>query len=244
MGGFVITIEDKSKWILENDGATITPQGIQELTILGKIPTVQRETITGRSKADDVAKTLVCFQAGWMAIQAIARKASGISVTLLELNTLAHVGCGIMMYTIWWTKPQDAAEPVKLPLDPIFVISMCSHSLLSHFKYLPTNRQDAEDDVLILDTDNDQADRLDGSIATVRTDGTMPSILPPNTSGLAVVGNVDLDQWTSWSVEWRLDEARRADGVVMLLAGQSLDGIPFSPRSLPQHLNQQSIKRL
>ena len=69
-----------------------------------------------------LAKGLVCFQVTWMVVQvqhnvpftwqtlegfnqlyqqAIARKASGYPLALLELHTLVHVLCALIMYSLW-----------------------------------------------------------------------------------------------------------------------------------------------
>lgn len=54
-----------------------------------------------------------------MMIQTIARKVAGLPVTLLELNTLVHIGCAIILYLLWWCKPQDVSEPI------VFDFSRC-----------------------------------------------------------------------------------------------------------------------
>jgi hypothetical protein len=56
-----------------------------------------------QGKSDSLAKGLVCAQVSWMLIlEAIARKVSGLPITLLELVTLVHIGCAIVMYAVWW----------------------------------------------------------------------------------------------------------------------------------------------
>lgn len=47
--------------------------------------------ITDKSKAKDLAKALVMIQASWMLIQLIGRLVAKLPVTLLEVNTIAHV---------------------------------------------------------------------------------------------------------------------------------------------------------
>lgn len=55
------------------------------------LPDIAKEEITDKSKANDVAKTLVLIQASWMLVQAIGRLMASLPVTLLEVNTIAHV---------------------------------------------------------------------------------------------------------------------------------------------------------
>ena len=108
MGGFVLHSKS-TEGLLET---TVTLEGVLRLAELGILPNVSRTFIRERSKSNLLAKGLVCFQVSWMLIQTIARKIAGLPVTLLELNTLAHVGCAVAMYAAWWFKPQDVIEPV------------------------------------------------------------------------------------------------------------------------------------
>ena len=111
MGGFVLHSEKTEKQFGTN-GGTVKLEGVLLLAELGILPNVSRTFIRERSKSNLLAKGLVCFQVSWMLIQTIARKIAGLPVTLLELNTLAHVGCAVVMYAAWWFKPQDVVEPV------------------------------------------------------------------------------------------------------------------------------------
>ena len=44
-----------------------------------------------KSKANTLAKALVIIQASWLLIQVIGRLIAKLPVTLLEVNTIAHV---------------------------------------------------------------------------------------------------------------------------------------------------------
>jgi hypothetical protein len=44
-----------------------------------------------KSKANDLAKALVVIQASWMLLQTLGKVIVGLHVTLLEVNTMAHV---------------------------------------------------------------------------------------------------------------------------------------------------------
>ena len=70
---------------------TITARGMAFLASCGHVPDISREDILDKSKADTLAKTLVMIQASWMLLQVIARLVVGLPVTLLEVNTVAHV---------------------------------------------------------------------------------------------------------------------------------------------------------
>lgn len=70
---------------------TLTARGVLFLAENGWLPTVYREEIDDKSKANDLAKAAVIIQAAWMLVQVIGRLAAKLPVTLLEINTVAHV---------------------------------------------------------------------------------------------------------------------------------------------------------
>ena len=70
---------------------TLTARGVLFLAQQGIIPSVYKEEIEDKSKANDLAKATVLVQATWMLIQVIGRLAARLPVTLLEVNTVAHV---------------------------------------------------------------------------------------------------------------------------------------------------------
>lgn len=81
----------------------------------GHLPYIFESSITDKSKADSLAKLLVCIQAVWCLLQYISRLASQLPVTLLELHTLGHALCAITIYMSWWHKPLDVMDPHVLP---------------------------------------------------------------------------------------------------------------------------------
>jgi hypothetical protein len=113
MGGY--RIRTMKNW---PDGCTLTPEGVLLFAKLKSLPELEKETILDRSKADDLVKGLACSQALWIILQVIARKTSGLPVTLLEINTVAHVVCAILMYTVWWYKPQNVNQPEFVHVEP------------------------------------------------------------------------------------------------------------------------------
>lgn len=63
---------------------------------------VRKQDIDDKSKADTLQKALVLIQVSWMVIQYIARKASNLPLTLLEIHTMVHVVCAIILYACWF----------------------------------------------------------------------------------------------------------------------------------------------
>ncbi|KAI5820360.1 hypothetical protein BZA77DRAFT_341542 [Pyronema omphalodes] len=80
----------------------LTPEGFLALA-KEKIITpgiLDHKGIADRSKADSLAKFMVCIQAFWMVLNVIARKASGLPSTLIELNIVVHVAVTVIVYII------------------------------------------------------------------------------------------------------------------------------------------------
>ena len=108
MGGFVIDVSH-----LHNNlsRVTISPKGVAFLAKHGHALKISDSTIGDKSKADILAKTLVCVQVGWTLVQTIARRIIGNPITLLEVHTLVHVACAIGIYGLWFQKPLDLRDP-------------------------------------------------------------------------------------------------------------------------------------
>lgn len=79
------------------------------------LPDISEEDIKDKSKADGLTKTIVCIQATWFIVQCIVRlTTTGSSISLLELNTFAHAICALLIYGLWWDKPFDVEEPIRI----------------------------------------------------------------------------------------------------------------------------------
>lgn len=81
------------------------------------IPAITEEEIMDKSKANGLAKSLVCLQTGWFCVQCVNRIFQGLSISLLELSTLGHSLCALLMYLLWWDKPLNIQEPTILRDD-------------------------------------------------------------------------------------------------------------------------------
>jgi len=135
MGGFEVVIgKEEKRGDIRDIRRTLTPCGTILLARLGLLPSLSVEGINDKSKADMLTKTLVCFQACWMLVQAVARKVEGLPITLLELNTIMHVVCALIMYLLWLKKPQDVGIPTIIydrhkskPLGTLLSIKEVKH---------------------------------------------------------------------------------------------------------------------
>jgi hypothetical protein len=114
MGGFAFDSKFSNPSFIPGnvDRLILTPIGLlllaQEEPSL--IPNIAESVISDKSKANWMAKTLVCLQATWFCIQCITRLAQGLAITLLELNTFAHALCALMIFLLWWDKPLDVQD--------------------------------------------------------------------------------------------------------------------------------------
>lgn len=134
MGGFAFdTNNAKVKFL---------PNGLSRLTLHPKaliyladhaphlIPDLSVQDIRDKSKADGLAKLIVCFQALWFCVQCIVRVAQGQAISFLELNTFAHALCALLIYALWWHKPLDIDSPTLLEGDEAWELCalMCVNS--------------------------------------------------------------------------------------------------------------------
>ncbi|KAL9635093.1 MAG: hypothetical protein Q9164_003677 [Protoblastenia rupestris] len=88
MGGFVVEVSHMHNSLSR---LTITPKGVAFLAKHGRFLAAPVESIRDKSKADVLAKGLICFQVGWLLVETISRKAVGYPITLLELHATTAV---------------------------------------------------------------------------------------------------------------------------------------------------------
>ena len=120
---------------LENKPLTLTPYGVLKLAEWQKesesgskpdLITITSAQVQDKSNANSLAKVLVAWQALWMIVQIIGRRAEdpGIPVTLLELHTCLHSFCAFAMYITWWDKPVDIDLPTTVHLSRDQIITL------------------------------------------------------------------------------------------------------------------------
>ncbi|PSN62719.1 hypothetical protein BS50DRAFT_474757, partial [Corynespora cassiicola Philippines] len=128
MGGFAFDTSGMKLSILPENRTrlTLAEQGLLELARRDLIPDISEENIKDKSKANELAKTLVCLQAVWFCIQVIGRLATHYPISLLEMNTFAHAICCLCIYAAWWHKPLDIDEPTLIPVDNEDVAKLCA----------------------------------------------------------------------------------------------------------------------
>lgn len=81
------------------------------------LPAISKNEIKDKSKADGLAKTLSCIQAGWLVVQCIGRAEQHLPISTLELTTLVFVMNSLLVYALWWYKPTDVEVPTVLCIE-------------------------------------------------------------------------------------------------------------------------------
>jgi hypothetical protein len=111
MGGFRITS-------LEND-STYFPTGYQSLSLdpdglilMAKkaphlVPDISKDNIMEKSKDSGLLLAIIIVQVAWFCFQVISRLATRQSLSLIEINTFAHLICTLLLPFIWWSKPRN-----------------------------------------------------------------------------------------------------------------------------------------
>ncbi len=128
MGGFVFDLEEdcpaeRDTFTPKHSRLTVTPRGMALLARCGFLPKISKEDILDKSKSDNLSKVISVVQALWMLAQIVGRLITDLPITLLEVNTLAHIMCAMIIYILWWDKPKLINEPTKLRGDWVPPIS-------------------------------------------------------------------------------------------------------------------------
>jgi hypothetical protein len=139
MGGFAV----ENDYINESNVKVtirriLTIDGVLLLAKFGLLPHIDPEAISERSKADHIAKLLVLSQITWFGLQVIGRLVSQIPVTPLELHTVIHVACAMIMYVLWiknLTICEDQSS-LQILIQRLWLLSAISKS--SEPSYIPS----------------------------------------------------------------------------------------------------------
>ena len=125
MGGFVLA--DGSR-----DVSVLTPKDFHNLLADQEIgfPLISEKEIQDRSKGDGLSKALAVVQTTWFIAQCISRKVQGLTITEIELVTVAFAFLNGIMYFLWWSKPVGVTTSVRIyrltspiPLPPTICIA-------------------------------------------------------------------------------------------------------------------------
>jgi len=108
MGGLEVPVHDieprspkAARGLQFSSRLRLTAAGVLQLARDGHFLRIPRSKIDDKSKADVIQKILVMTQVTWMATQCIARKIYGLPLTLLEVHTMVHVVCAVVLFALW-----------------------------------------------------------------------------------------------------------------------------------------------
>jgi hypothetical protein len=109
------TLPPHITYLRESPG-TLTFYRFQDLAATSMIhfPSITDEEIRDKSKGDLLSKAVAVLQTTWFIVQCVARPSQGLAITELELATLALASLNAVTYFLWWDKPLDVKEPVKV----------------------------------------------------------------------------------------------------------------------------------
>ena len=186
MGGFVLDTDDE--WELRHLASSprlaLTAKGVLQLASLGyDLPDVPLHSIKDRSKANTFTKSIACLQAGYMIFQMAGRCASGLFITLLEVNAVGHAVCALILFWFWLKKPYDIRSPISVagtwvrPLKTLWSlenycdINDCNHEMGTSITRPRRDRENFKNFIYLVDN-------MVKARATTRVDGS-PGKLPP-----------------------------------------------------------------
>ncbi|KAI0062794.1 hypothetical protein BV25DRAFT_1855598 [Artomyces pyxidatus] len=92
----------------------LSPHDVVRLVRAGILVPPTEDEIRGWSQGDALSKTLAVIQTLWFVVQCIARRAEDLSITQLEVMTLAYTTITVAMYAFWWSKPQNIGCAVRV----------------------------------------------------------------------------------------------------------------------------------
>ncbi|KAL7269288.1 hypothetical protein RUND412_008058 [Rhizina undulata] len=118
MGGFLIKPNSIDLESDPKEWKTLSTEGFFSLLVKSLLSkanlTKLHEEVEGLSKADMLTKVLASIQASWFLIQCIARLATGLPITLIELITATHVMCSLSIFLLWQRKPQNVTNRIVI----------------------------------------------------------------------------------------------------------------------------------
>ena len=112
MGGFTVRVNDDPEYQYVLTGDDLDKKLVDDSNnecalIRDLICLVKVAQLKDRSKGDVISKGLAALQAGWFILSCITRWASHLSLTELEISTLAFAIVSLALYILWWDKPQS-----------------------------------------------------------------------------------------------------------------------------------------
>lgn len=81
------------------------------------LPDITVDEIKALNKADGLARLVTIIQMTWFCVSFVARGATGLGYSTLEVTTLAFILCTLHTYTLWYCKPLDPQTQRVISID-------------------------------------------------------------------------------------------------------------------------------
>jgi len=119
MGGFTVRVNDDPdyQYVLTGDDLDkklVHASKDKSALIRDLICQIKVASLQDRSKGDVISKSLAALQAGWFILSCISRGASHLALTELEVSTLAFAIVSLVLYILWWDKPQSVGVQILI----------------------------------------------------------------------------------------------------------------------------------
>jgi hypothetical protein len=106
-------------FLLEMRGLALFRDGkrlafIEDVSEIPQRLDMAKDEVYDKSKGDHLTKLLVLVQTSWFIAQCVARWATNLYVTELEVITLAFACLNFFTYGLWWNKPQNMKVAIPI----------------------------------------------------------------------------------------------------------------------------------
>lgn len=109
MGGFYFDLSCTEESTRPSTGIRDTPTPAAFQYIMQNfpdiIPDISEESITDCVRSSGLSKAILMVQVGWFCFNCASRLIENLPLTLLEVATVAHCFCTLLIYFAWWSKP-------------------------------------------------------------------------------------------------------------------------------------------
>ncbi|EHK17582.1 uncharacterized protein TRIVIDRAFT_14128, partial [Trichoderma virens Gv29-8] len=96
---------------------------------ISKLPYIKEAEIKDRSKGDVLVKIIALGQIVWSIFQIVVRAVRRLPVSPLDVAVAAYAVCAVIIYFIYWGKPQRVDYAHTIQLDPM------THEILQLIKF-------------------------------------------------------------------------------------------------------------
>ncbi|OQV07314.1 hypothetical protein CLAIMM_11766 [Cladophialophora immunda] len=112
MGGILIAPRDYPAFPVDSQQLAYLIE--HKSLVLPEIPALEIQAL---NKADGLARLVTLIQMTWFCISFIARGATGLGYSTLEVTTLAFIICTLHTFSFWFYKPLDPQSQRVVPID-------------------------------------------------------------------------------------------------------------------------------